>query len=154
MRFALVASRFNEPITQTLVDGALAILRQHGVRRDAIRIVWVPGACELPCAAASVAHALRPQAVIALGCVIKGETPQYLAIGHAVTQGLVQVSVTEKIPVTCGVIISDSVAQAKARAGGRVGHRGQEAALAALEMVNCLRDLRKRSVGKSSATTQ
>ena len=84
----------------------------------------------------TIARREKPQAVIALGCVIKGETPQYAAIGQAVADGLMQVALMTEIPVTCGVIVADSLAQAKARAGGRVGNRGAEAALAALAMVD------------------
>lgn len=131
----LVASQFNGPITQALVDGALEALQESGVARRRIRVFRVPGAFELPVAAATVAAALRPQAIVALGCLIKGQTPQYAAIGQAVAQGLAQVSVNERVPVGFGVIIADSVAQARARAGGAVGHRGREAALAALEMI-------------------
>jgi len=139
--FVLVASQFNSGVTSALVEGARAELRRHGVRAGQIRTIWVPGAFELPVAAASAATRLRPHAIIALGCVLKGETPQYAAIGQAAASGLAQVSVETQIPVTFGVIIADSLAQAKARVGGRVGHRGREAALAAVAMVNVLESL-------------
>lgn len=140
-RFILLASRFNESITRALVAGSRTTLERYGVLRANIRTLWVPGAFELPVAAASVAAAQQPDAIIALGCVIKGETPQYRAIGHAVSVGLAQVSVSRRIPVTFGVIVADSFAQARARAGGRVGNRGSEAALAALAMVDFQRQL-------------
>jgi len=143
-RFVLVASRFNASITQALVAGARDTLTRHGVPRSAIQTLWVPGAFELPVAAAGVAAAMRPQAIIALGCVIKGQTLQYAAIGHAVAQGLVQVSVNERVPVACGVIVAQSIAQASARAGGRMGNRGSEAALAALAMVDFLGKLSRK----------
>ena len=155
-RVVLVASRFNESLTQALVEAASKTLVTHGVARAHLRTFWVPGAFELPVAAASVATRLRPDAIVALGCVIKGQTPQYAAIGHATAEGLVQVSVTTHIPVTFGVIIADSLAQAKARAGlpaprrrgekrrvrqaRQAGNRGREAALAALAMVDLLRE--------------
>ncbi len=137
----LVASQFHESVTQALVSGAIQTLTRHGVPQETIRTFWVSGAFELPVAAVRIASSLKPDAIVALGCVIKGETPQYTAIGHAVAQGLTQVSVSTGIPVTFGVIVADSVAQAKARAGGRVGNRGSEAALAALAMVELLRSL-------------
>jgi 6,7-dimethyl-8-ribityllumazine synthase len=146
----LIASRFNESIAQALVQGARLTLRRHGIAPDHLRTVWVPGAFELPVAAACVAAGRRPDAIIALGCVIKGETPQYAAIGQAVAQGLGHVSVTAKIPVTFGVIVADSFAQAKARAGGRMGNRGSEAALAALAMVGVLRQLSRKGHRPSS----
>ena len=141
----LVASQFNPSITQALIDGARRTLARHGVVASRIRRVWVPGAFELPLAALTIARREKPQAVIALGCVIKGETPQYAAIGQAVADGLMQVALMTEIPVTCGVIVADSLAQAKARAGGRVGNRGAEAALAALAMIDVLQARVRRS---------
>lgn len=139
--FVLVASEFNPAITQSLVDGAQHALQESGVPRRQIRTVWVPGAFELPVAAAAAASRLQPEAIIALGCLIKGQTPQYTAIGQAAAEGLAQVSVSTQIPVTFGVIIADSAAQAAARAGGRAGHRGREAALAAVAMAKLLETL-------------
>ncbi|MBI4323165.1 MAG: 6,7-dimethyl-8-ribityllumazine synthase [Candidatus Omnitrophica bacterium] len=141
----LVASRFNASIMRALVAGARRTLARHGVPASRIRSVWVPGAFELPLAALTIAKRDKPQAVIALGCVIKGETPQYAAIGQAVAEGLTQVALATETPVTCGVIVADSFAQAKARAGGRVGNRGAEAALAALAMVDLLHARFRRS---------
>lgn len=135
----VVASRFNALITRALVAGARRTLARHGVPASRIRSVWVPGAFELPLAALTIATRDKPQAVIALGCVIKGETPQYAAIGQAVAEGLTQVALTTETPVTCGVIVADSLAQAQARAGGRVGNRGAEAALAALAMIDLVK---------------
>ena len=139
--FVLVASEFHRTITRSLVDGAQQVLRDYGVARRQIRTQWVPGVFELPVAAAAADARLSPEAVIALGCVIKGQTPQYGAIGQAAAEGLAQVSVSMQIPVTFGVIIAQSLAQAAARAGGRAGHRGREAALAALAMVRLLETL-------------
>ena len=133
--FVLLASTFHEDMTNALTQGALDALTRQGISLDQIRIFRVPGAFELPGAAAAVARSLRPCAIIAVGCVVKGETPQYLALGQAVLHGLTQVSVMEGLPVTAGVIIADSLAQARARAGGKVGNRGREAADAALQMV-------------------
>ena len=140
-RIALIVSQFNEAITSSLVRGARQALLAHGVASHHITELRVPGAFELPVAAATVASALRPDAMVALGCLIKGETPQYDAIGRVVAQGLTQVAVESKIPVTFGVIIADTAAQAKARAGGASGNRGQEAALAALELLDAFQGL-------------
>ena len=141
LRAVVLASRFNEAITKALVVGALAALKAHGVPRERVRLVWVPGAFELPLAAAQAAKRLRPELMVAVGCVIKGQTPQYTALGHAVTEGLCEVSVRAGVPIGLGVIIAESVAQATARAGGARGNRGEEAALAALAMVRVLNSL-------------
>ena len=135
-RFVLLASQFNRPIALALVRGATDVLRRSGAVSSAIRVVWVPGAFELPVAAArAVKRHPRPDAVLALGALIRGETPQYLVIAHAVAQGLTQVAVMSGIPVMFGVIVAETAAQAKARSGGAKGNRGEEAALAALAML-------------------
>jgi len=131
-------------MTRRLLEGARRALIQQGISRSKIRVVWVPGAFELPLAAAAAANDLHPRAIVALGCVVRGQTPQYAALGQAVTSGLAQVSVTWRVPVGCGVIIADSVAQAHARAGGTMGNRGREAALAAVEMMRVTRQLQRR----------
>lgn len=151
VRIVLVASRFNGAITKALVDGARQTLLRHGVAEAHIGTFWVSGAFELPVVASVVAESLKPDAIIALGCLIKGDTPQYEAIGGAVAQGLVQVAVTAQIPVTFGVIIAVSEAQAKARAGGAVGHRGREAALAALTTLAILNDVGRAASPPRSA---
>ena len=151
-RFVIVASKFNRDVTRALARGAATALNDAGVSARQVRTVWVPGAFELPAAASRLA-ARRPQpdAIIAIGAIIKGQTPQYEALSHAVAQGLASLSVSRALPVTFGVVVANSVAQAKARAGlpaprgayrrkakqaGEArGNRGAEAALAALEMV-------------------
>ncbi len=136
-RVALIASKFNRPITAGLIRGAMRVLRRGGVAPSAIELWWVPGAFELPAAAARLARRRhRPDAIVALGTLIRGQTVQYEVLAHAVAQGLVQVAVSENLPVTCGVVVASSVAQAKARAGGTAGNRGAEAALAALAVLN------------------
>jgi len=151
-RFVLVASSFNLTITRGLVREATRVLRRHGASPADIQLLWVPGAFELPVVAARVAAAQpHPDAVIALGALIRGETPQYEVIAHAVAQGLEQVAVTASIPVTFGVVVAATLAQAKARSGlpaprthghgaarqvGRTQHnRGAEAALAAIAVL-------------------
>ena len=135
-RFVLLASQFNRPITLALVRGATDVLRRSGAASSAIRVMWAPGAFELPVAAArAVKTRPRPDAVLALGVLIRGETPQYAVMAQAIAQGLTHVAIMSGIPVTFGVIVAGTVAQAKARAGGAKGNRGEEAALAALEML-------------------
>ena len=152
-RVAILAAQFNEPISRALVQGASDVLRRAGVAARHIQLVWVPGTFELPVVAARLAHAKRrPHAIIALGALIRGQTPQYEVIAHAVAQGLSQVAVTAKIPVTFGVIVAETPAQARARAGlpapasgrqagGSVGNRGADAALAALAVLRLFEQL-------------
>lgn len=139
--FALVASRFNEPITRSLVRGAVNTLRRHGVPASRIRLYWVSGAFELPVAALRVARALHPDGILALGALIKGQTGQHEVIARAMAQGLTHVSVTCGIPVGFGVIVADDIRQAKARAGGKMGNRGTEAAEAVLEALRLIESL-------------
>ncbi|MBI4343179.1 MAG: 6,7-dimethyl-8-ribityllumazine synthase [Candidatus Omnitrophica bacterium] len=138
-RFAILASEFHPAIARALVRGATDTLRRHGIAGRRIRLLWVPGAFELPVVAARLARRRpRPDAILALGCLIRGETSQYDVIAHAVANGLSQVSVTSGVPVTFGLIVAQTPAQARARAGGRLGNRGEEAALAALAVLRLL----------------
>ena len=138
-RFTILASEFHPAIARALIEGASGTLRRHGAPAGAISVVRVPGAFELPVVAARLAAAQPPpDAIIAVGCLIRGETPQYEVIAHAVADGLSHVSVTSGVPVTFGIIVAETVAQAQARAGGRVGNRGVEAALAALAVLRLL----------------
>lgn len=139
-RFIIMASQFHPEIAQALVQGAEAALRRHGALAKHIQLVEVPGAFELPVVAARLAaERPRPDAIIAVGCLIRGQTSQHDVIAHAVAQGLAQVSVTSTIPVTFGVIVAETLAQARARSGGRMGNRGEEAALAALAVLRLLK---------------
>ncbi len=145
VRIGIAVSRFNPSVTQALFEGAQHVLRRAGILSPQIRTLWVPGAFELPAAAAHlVASRPRPHAVIALGALIRGRTPQYRAIAAGVAQGLCTVSAQSRVPVTFGVIVVNSPAQARARAGGRLGNRGAEAAAAALDMVRCFRATARR----------
>lgn len=142
-RFAIVASQFNRPITAALVRGASEALRRSGVPSRSVQLWWVPGAFELPVVAARLARRRpKPDAIIAVGAILRGETPQYRALAHAVAEGLGRVAVDEGLPVTFGVIVADTTAQARARAGGRVGNRGAEAALAALAVLNLFEQIK------------
>lgn len=143
-RFAIIAAQFHAPIARQLVRGAVAALRRCGAAESQIRLWGVPGAFELPVVAARVARSRpRPHAIIALGALIRGETPQYDVLAHAVAQGLTAVSVKEGLPVTFGVIVSTTLAQAAARAGGSAGNRGAEAALAAVAVLRVLEALKR-----------
>jgi 6,7-dimethyl-8-ribityllumazine synthase len=137
-RFVILASQFHQPLSRALIASAVRALRRHGAAERAIRILWVPGAFELPVVAARVARARpRPDAIIALGALIKGETPQYQVLAHAVASGLTDLSVRTGVPVTFGVVVANTMAQARARQT-----RGEEAALAALAVLKLLRALR------------
>lgn len=132
-RIAIVASQFNRPISLALVRGAVQVLRQAGIPERRIRILWAPGAFELPSVAAIAARSRpKPHAIVAVGALIRGATPQYEVIAHAAAHGLTHVGLDARIPVTFGVIVANTAAQAKARAGGTAGNRGAEAAAAAL----------------------
>ena len=142
-RFVIIASRFHPSISRVLVRGATAVLRRAGAAGSSIRLLWAPGAFELPVIACRVARSRpRPNAILALGALIRGDTPQYEVIAHAVAQGLSQVSVETGIPVTFGVIVATTLPQAMARAGGAFGNRGQEAAYAALDVLRLFETLR------------
>ena len=139
-RIVILASQFNQPISRALVHGATDVLRRHGVAARHLRLVWVPGAFELPVVAVRVArNRPRPDAIVAPGVLIRGQTCQHEVIAHAVAQGLSQVSVNTGVPVTFGVVVANTYAQAKARAGGAMGNRGTEAALAAIAVLRVLK---------------
>ena len=136
-RFVVIASDFHRTLSESLVRGATQALKRHGATTRNIRILWVPGAFELPVVAARLAESKpRPHAVIALGTLIRGQTAQYRVLAEAVAQGLAHVGVTSKIPVTFGVVVSKTIKQARERAGGSMGNRGEEAALAALGVLS------------------
>jgi len=142
-RFAIVAARYNESITSRLVEGALDTLRAHNVADDAIDIAWVPGAFEIPLVAARMASSGRYLAVLCLGAVIRGETTHDRHINRAVSVGLERAAHDTGIPVLFGVLTCDTLEQAIHRAGGNVGNKGSECALAALRMVDLLGKLPK-----------
>jgi 6,7-dimethyl-8-ribityllumazine synthase len=135
-RFAVVVSRFNETITQRLVEGALDALVRHGVAFDDIDVLWVPGAWELPLAARRAAATERYDGLVALGAVIRGDTPHFDYVAGEASRGLATASAEFDVPIGFGVLTCDTVAQAEARAGGEHGNKGWDAALAALEMVD------------------
>jgi 6,7-dimethyl-8-ribityllumazine synthase len=143
MRFGLVVSQFNSLITERLQAGAIDTLSRHGVREEDIIVIQVPGAFDIPLFAKRMAASGRYDALVCLGAVIKGETPHFDYISAAMTQGIKEVMLTHGLPVTFGVLTTESMEQALDRAGGKAGNKGSEAALAAIEMVNTLRALEK-----------
>jgi 6,7-dimethyl-8-ribityllumazine synthase len=138
-RVAVVAARFNERITKRLLSGALRALSSGGLPDEAVEVHWVPGSFELPQAAACLARSGRYDAVVCVGCVIKGETPHFDFVAGQAAAGIQRVALDTGVPATFGIITSLTEEQAWARAGGAVGNRGQEAAEAALEMVAFVR---------------
>jgi 6,7-dimethyl-8-ribityllumazine synthase len=137
-RVAVAASRFNAAVTQRLVDGALDALTRHGVAFDRIDVIWVPGAWELPIATRRLLETDRYDAVVALGAVIRGETPHFDYVAAEAARGLQQAAADYERAVAFGVLTCDTLEQALARAGGDHGNKGWDAALAALETADLL----------------
>lgn len=137
-RFAVVAARFNGSVVERLVDGALDCLRRHGVEDGSIQLVRVPGAWELPAAAQALAAAGEIDALVALGVVVRGETPHFDYVCGQASAGLQRVSLDHQLAVGFGLLTCDTPSQAQERAGGKAGNKGWEAALAALEMADLL----------------
>jgi 6,7-dimethyl-8-ribityllumazine synthase len=135
-RIALVASRFNEFITQELLAGARDCLERHGVGQQQVDLAWVPGSFEIPLAAKRLATSGRYAAVICLGCLIQGDTPHFQFIAGEVTKGVAQVALESSVPIVFGVITAETLDQAIERAGTKAGNKGFDAALSALEMID------------------
>ena len=135
-RVAVLASRFNEPIVKKLVDGALQALLKHGVVFEDIDVVWVPGAWELPVAARWLLENERYDGIVAVGAVIRGETPHFDYISAEAARGLAAASAESETPIGFGVLTCDTDEQAEARAGGAHGNKGWDAAVAMLEMAD------------------
>ncbi len=140
-RIALVATRFNHFIVDSLVAGAVDCLTRHGVREAQMDLIKVPGAFELPLVVKRVAASKNYDAVIALGAVIRGGTAHFEYVAGECAKGIAQVAMSESIPVTFGVITVDSIEQAIERAGTKAGNKGADAAMAALEMISLLKRL-------------
>jgi 6,7-dimethyl-8-ribityllumazine synthase len=140
-RIALLVSRFNSFVVESLLAGALDTLKRHGADERDLQIVRVPGAYEMPIAAQRLAAAKRFDAIIALGAVIRGGTPHFEYVAGECTKGLASVSLKYDIPIAFGVLTVDSIEQAIERAGTKAGNKGAEAAMSAIEMINLLRGL-------------
>jgi 6,7-dimethyl-8-ribityllumazine synthase len=141
MRFGLVVSQFNSLITERLQAGAIDALCRQGAREEDITVVQVPGAFDIPLFAKKMAASGHYDALVCLGAVIKGETPHFDYISAAMTQGIKEVMLAHGLPVTFGVLTTESMEQALDRAGGKAGNKGAEAAVAAVVMLNALKAL-------------
>ena len=142
LKFGVVVSRFNELITRRLLEGALDVLRRHGVKEDDVDVVWTPGAFEVPLVAQKLAASARYDAVIALAAVIRGSTPHFDYIAKEVSKGLAEVALKTGVPVAFGVITADTLEQAVERAGTKAGNKGADAARSAIEMASLLKQLK------------
>jgi 6,7-dimethyl-8-ribityllumazine synthase len=141
-RVAILASRYNELITSRLLEGALACCREAGIAREDVDVLWVPGAFELPVAAAAAAGTRRYACLVALGAVIRGDTPHFEYVAGEAARGLNAVAVAHALPVGFGVLTVDTMQQAVDRAGGNAGNKGHEAAAAALQAADVIAQLR------------
>jgi 6,7-dimethyl-8-ribityllumazine synthase len=149
LRVAVVVSRFNELITERLLQGAVDTAREHGVADHNLDVAWVPGAFELPLAARALAESGRYDAIACVGAVIRGETPHFDFVAGEAARGVMEVGADYGLPVAFGVITSDTVEQAQARSGGAVGNKGREAMLAAIEMATLLAQIEDGSDRKA-----
>ena len=143
LRFGVVASRFNDVIVDRLVNAAVDTLIEHGADAADITLVRVPGAFEIPLALTRLAASKRHDALIALGCVIRGETPHFEYVAGEASRGAARVMTGNGIPVGFGILTVDTVEQAIDRAGGKAGNKGADAALSAIEMATLLRRLER-----------
>lgn len=141
---AIIGARFNEEITQRLVNGAVEGLEHFGMRMEAIQTFWVPGSFEIPLIAKSLALSKRFNAIICLGAVIKKETAHFEYVSAQMASGIASVSLETKTPIIFGVLTTYNYAQALERSGGNQGNRGYDAALTAIQMSNLLKEIRQR----------
>jgi 6,7-dimethyl-8-ribityllumazine synthase len=141
LKFGVVVSRFNDFITNKMLEGAQDALLRHGVNEEDIEISWVPGAFEIPLIALKMAETKRYDAVVCLGAVIRGGTPHFEYVASEVTKGIAQVSLNTGLPVVYGVITADTLEQAIERAGTKLGNEGSKAALTAIEMANLVKTI-------------
>jgi 6,7-dimethyl-8-ribityllumazine synthase len=141
IRFAIVVSRFNDFINAKLLDGALDALSRHGAEDEHVVTIRVPGAFEIPLMAKKLADSGNYDAVICLGAVIRGATPHFEYISAEVTKGIAKVTLDSGIPIAFGILTTDNIEQAIERAGTKSGNKGWDAAMAAIEMVNLLKEI-------------
>lgn len=139
LRFGIVMSRFNSFITERLLEGAVDALLRHGADDAAIEVVRVPGAFEIPLIAKKLAISGRHDAVICLGAIIRGSTPHFDYVSAEVTKGIAMVSLETGMPISFGVLTTDTIEQAVERAGSKAGNKGFDAAMSALEMTNIIK---------------
>jgi 6,7-dimethyl-8-ribityllumazine synthase len=141
LRFAFVAARFNDFVVEPLIRGAVDALKRHGASEKQIEIVRVPGAFDIPIVARKLALSRRYDALIALGAVVRGQTPHFDYVAGECASGLARIALESGVPIAFGVLTTDTMEQAVDRAGGKAGNKGADAALAAIEMANLLRRL-------------
>ncbi len=144
LNFAIVVSRFNDFITKRLLDGALDCLERHDANLDNVVTAYCPGAFEIPQVAIKLANSGSYDAIICIGCVIRGETPHFDYIASEVTKGVAQIGLSTDVPVTLGVLTAESLEQAIERAGSKSGNKGWDAALSAIEMANLYKSFSKK----------
>ncbi len=135
-KIAIVASRFNEFITSKLIDGATDMLKRHGTKEEDITLAWVPGAFEIPSVAKKIADSNKYDAIICLGCVIRGATPHFDYVSAEVSKGIATVSLSSNVPIAFGVLTTENIEQAIERAGTKSGNKGSDAALTVIEMID------------------
>jgi 6,7-dimethyl-8-ribityllumazine synthase len=140
-KYGIVVSRFNEFISSRLLGGAIDAMARHGVKDDEITVAWTPGAFEIPIVAKKMAESGKFDAVIALGAVIRGNTPHFDYVASEVSKGVAQISLATGVPVLFGVLTTETIEQAIERAGTKAGNKGFDAAVAAIEMVNLLEQI-------------
>jgi 6,7-dimethyl-8-ribityllumazine synthase len=140
-KFGIIVSRFNEFITSKLLDGAIDAIVRHGADEKYVTVAWVPGAFEIPSVAQKMATSNKYDAVICLGCVIRGHTPHFDYVAAEVSKGVAAAGFKSNVPVIYGVLTTDSIEQAIERAGTKAGNKGAEAAIAAIEMSNLYQQL-------------
>jgi 6,7-dimethyl-8-ribityllumazine synthase len=141
LRFVFIAARFNDFVVEPLIRGALDALKRHGATEKQVEIVRVPGAFDIPLVARKLALSRRYDALIALGAVVRGETPHFDYVAGECASGLARIALESGVPVAFGVLTTETMQQAVDRAGGKAGNKGADAALAAVEMANLLRRL-------------
>ncbi len=143
-RIAIVASRFNDFLVQSLIKGAADCLVRHGAKEDDITLVRVPGAFEIPPIAQALAESGAHDAVVCLGCVIRGDTPHFDYVAAEASKGVARVAASTGVPVIFGIVTAENIEQAVERAGTKAGNRGADAALSALEMIDLYAQIGKR----------
>ncbi|MFH1775583.1 MAG: 6,7-dimethyl-8-ribityllumazine synthase [Chloroflexota bacterium] len=141
LKVGVVASRFNEFITRKLLEGAQDALRRHGVAEEAVEVAWAPGSFEIPLVAKKLAQTKKYDVIICLGAVIRGGTSHYEYIATQLTKGIAEVGLETGLPVVYGVLTADTLEEAIERAGTKMGNRGFDAAVTAIEMANLLKGI-------------
>jgi len=141
LKFGIVVGRFNSFITERLLEGAIDCILRHGGSKENIEIVKVPGSFEIPLTAKKLAKSGKYDAVICLGAVIRGSTPHFDYVANEVTKGIAQVSLETEVPISYGILTTDTIEQAVERAGTKMGNKGFDAAMVAIEMANVLKSI-------------